>query len=140
MRFTSRAVVGASLLTLTFFAGPSAAQTVSGSTRTTAGPDLLALSRDARTTRDHADLARRFRLQAEEFHATASQHEAEVKRLTNAAPPSVKKWPHLTMPDVSKAKQRAVDARRAAHESRELSQHHAQQAVETLAEPVEAGA
>jgi len=133
MRFTSRAIVGASLLTLTFLAGSSAAQTP-------AGPDLFALSREARTTRDHADLARRFRLQAESFDATASQHEANVKRLTDAAPPSVKKWPHLTMPDVSKAKQRAIDARRAARESREMSRHHAQQAIESLGSAVDEGA
>lgn len=133
MRFTSHAVVGAALMTLTFLAGSSAAQTPETA-------NLLALSREARTTRDHADLARRFRLQAEAFDTSAAEYEAKAKALTASAPPSVKKWPHLTMPDVNKAKQRALDARRAARESRELSQHHAQQAVETLADPVETGA
>ncbi|MGE0394953.1 MAG: hypothetical protein AB7P67_15415, partial [Vicinamibacterales bacterium] len=127
MRFTSHAVVGAALMTLTFLAGSGSAQTSTAQASVT--PDLLALSREARTTRDHADLARRFRMQAEAFDTTAAEFEAKAKALTASAPPSVKKWPHLTMPDVTRAKQRAVEARRAARESRELSQHHAQQAV-----------
>jgi hypothetical protein len=133
MRFTSRAVIGASLMTLTFLAGSSAAQTPSG-------PDLFALSREARTTRDHADLARRFRLQANAFDTAATEHEAKAKALTASSSPAAKKWPEVMMPDVKRAKQRAMDARRAARESREMSRHHAQQAVETLADPTEAGA
>lgn len=133
MRFTSRAVVGASLLALSVFAGPGMAQTAPGQ-------DLLALSREARTTRDHAELARRFRLQAEEFDATAAAHEARAKKLFDAAPTSVKKWPHITMPDVTRAKSQAMEARRAARESRELSEHHTQRAVESLGDSAQTGA
>ena len=104
-----------------------------GAAQTPRTPDLHALSREARTTVEHADLSQRFRQQAEAFESRAAAEEATVKALTAKAAPFQHKWPEVRMPDVTAAKRRAVEARRAARESREMAERHLRLAVEALA-------
>lgn len=113
---------------LTVLAGVAAAQTTPAS-----GPaDLYALSREASTTQEHADLATRFRHHAESLDARAVEAEARVKKLVATAPPFAHKWPANRMLGVREARREAVEARRAAGESREMAAQHARLAVESL--------
>lgn len=94
---------------------------------------LAALAREARTAGEHADVARRYRLQADTLDARAAEHEARAETLARNAPGIAHKWPSMAPQNVKLAKQQAVDARRAARESRELASRHQTLAVEALA-------
>ena len=112
-------------LTLVAFSGPVFAQDNPA--------QLAALAREARTAGEHADVARRYRLQADALDAKAAQHEARAETLAKNAPGIAHKWPSMAPQNAKLAKQQAVDARRAARESRELASHHQSLAVEALA-------
>ena len=92
---------------------------------------LMAASREASTLREHADLARRFRLQAEAFDAKAAEHEATAARVARQTPGMLQKWPAMVPPALTKAKQQALDARRSALESRVMADRHLRLAVES---------
>ena len=92
---------------------------------------LMAASREASTLREHADLARRFRVQAEAFDVKAAEHEAVAARVARQTPGMLQKWPAMTPPALTKAKQQALDARRSALESRVMADRHLRLAVET---------
>ena len=94
---------------------------------------LMAAAREARTLHEHADLARRFRLQAEAFDAKAAAHEAAAARVARQTPGMLQKWPAMMPPALTKAKQQALDARRSALESRVMADRHLRLAVETQA-------
>jgi len=94
---------------------------------------LAALAREARTAAEHADVAKRFRLQAEELDKKAAAHEATAARLANNAPAIAHKWPSMAPQGAKIAKEQAMEARRAAHESRELASYHHGLAIEVLA-------
>lgn len=95
---------------------------------------LAALASEARTSADHAKVAKEYRLQAESFEARAAEHDATVSRLSKNPPPIAFKWPSMASPDLVHAKQKAVEARRAARESRELADRHLRMSVEALAD------
>ncbi len=95
---------------------------------------LTALAGEARTSAEHAKVAKEYRLQAESFEATAAEYDATVKRLSKNPSPMTYKWPSMASPDLVQAKQKAVEARRAARESRELADHHLRRSVEALAD------
>ena len=119
-------------------AGFALAATLTLAVPTAAQSDQLALlkaSREASGVREHADLARRFRLQAEAFDATATAHEAEAARLSRNAPGIVHKWPSMAPPAMNRARQQAVEARRSALESRVLADRHLRLSVEAQADP-----
>ncbi len=95
-------------------------------------PTLEARARAAITASDHADVSRAFRLRAQEMDATAKRHEAEVAKIGPNRIGVPAKWPGMAVnTPYEKAKRRALEARRAANESRELSAKHAQLATET---------
>jgi hypothetical protein len=96
---------------------------------------LMAVSREARTVGEHADVARRFRLQAEAFAAKAAEHEAAAARISRQAPGMLQKWPAMAPPALNRAKQQALEARRSAIESRAMADHHLRLAVEAQADP-----
>lgn len=94
---------------------------------------LAELAREARTPSDHAHVAKAYRLRAESFEARAAEHEAHVERLTRHQPPVAHKWPAMGSGDLAKAKRQALDARRAARESRQRADHHLRLSVEAQA-------
>ena len=94
---------------------------------------LSALARDARTPAEHAAVAKQYRLRAELFEAQAAEYEQSAKRRQQAAGPMIHKWPAMAPPAVQKDKQKAVEARRAARENRELAERHLRDSVESLA-------
>lgn len=91
---------------------------------------LMARSREARTVSEHADLARQFRLQAESFDAKAAEREAAARRQARQTPAIVHKWPAMATGSLNQVKQQALEARRAAQESRSLADRHLRLAVE----------
>lgn len=94
---------------------------------------LARLAREARTPGEHARVSKSYREQAEAFDAQAQSHEARVAQLSRSASPMTHKWPAMAAPDLTKERQRAVEARRAARESRMLAEHHLRMSVEALA-------
>jgi len=94
---------------------------------------LMARSREARTVSEHADLARHFRLQAEAFDQKAAERETVAARQARQAPSIVHKWPSMATGSVNRVKQQAIEARRAAQESRGLAERHLRLAVEAQA-------
>jgi hypothetical protein len=94
---------------------------------------LAAAAREARTVADHASLAKRYRLQAEGFDATAAAHETRAEKLTRNAPGIAHKWPAMAPGTHTQAKRQALDARQAARESRALADKHLRLSVEAQA-------
>lgn len=126
---TSRTRRRAALLALALTIGLGSAATAQDT------PDqLAALARDARTTRQHADVARRYRVQADALDAKAAEQEKLAASLARSAPPIVHKWPSMSPKALQDAKQQAIATRRAARESRELADRHQRLAVEALAQ------
>ncbi len=95
---------------------------------------LAALARDARTEGQHADVARRYRQQAEALDAKAVDQETLAATHARIAPPIVHKWPSMAPKALTEAKQKAVEFRRAALESREIADRHYRLAVESRAD------
>lgn len=126
MRATQMAAVA--LVALTGSAQSAVAKQTPDSTA-----QLAALAREARTPSDHATVAKGYRLQAESLEAKAAEHEARVERLSKHQPPVIHKWPAMGSGDLAKAKRQALDARRAARESRQLADHHLRLSVEAQA-------
>jgi len=116
-------------LTLAIPTGTAMAQQTPDSTT-----QLAALARDARTPSEHARVSKGYRLQAESFDARAAEHEARVAKLSRNQPGITHKWPAMAPPDLVKAKQQAMDARKAARQSRELADHHLRMSVEANAD------
>jgi len=126
-RIRTQAVgIGTTLAALLALATPSFAQS-------TEQAQLMASSREAQTVSQHADLARRFRLQAESLDAKAAEREAAAARQASQAPSIVHKWPSMATGALNQAKQQAIEARRAAQESRSLADRHLRLAVEAQA-------
>lgn len=94
---------------------------------------LARLAREARTPGEHAKVAKSYREQAEAFDAQAATHEARVAELSKSPSPMAHKWPAMASPDMTKERQRAVEARRAARESRAAADRHLRMSVEALA-------
>lgn len=94
---------------------------------------IAALARQARTADQHADVARRYRLQAESLDAKGAEQEKLAAHQAAQAPGIVHKWPSMAPKALSDTKQKAVDYRRAARESRELAERHRALASEARA-------
>lgn len=95
-------------------------------------PRLAALAETARTASEHADVAKRFRMQADALDLEAARHEVQAEKLAKNAPAVVHKWPAMAPKELTQAKQQAAEARRAARESREQAARHQSLAVEAL--------
>ena len=94
---------------------------------------IAALAREARTADQHADVARRYRLQAESLDAKGAEQEKLAAQQAAQAPGIVHKWPSMAPKALTDTKQKAVDYRRAARESRELAERHRTLAIEARA-------
>lgn len=112
-------------------AAPRTTRRPSGGRRT--AQTLADRASQAKTPADHAKVAKSYRLQAEAFDAKAAEHEARAAALAKHQPGIAYKWPAMAPPDITTAKQQAMEARRAARESRELAEHHLRLSVEALA-------
>lgn len=129
MTFTT---VRASVLTLALLASSGLAhaqvQVQDSPTR------LAALAREARTAEQHADVARRYRMQAESLDGKAAEQEKLAAQQAAQAPGIVHKWPSMAPKALTDTKQKALDYRRAARESREQAERHRALAVEARAD------
>lgn len=96
--------------------------------------ELAELARSATSSTEHARVAKGYRLQADALDARALEFETKVARSSRNAPPMAHKWPAIAQPDVVKAREQAMDARRAARESRQLADHHIRLSVEARAD------
>lgn len=91
---------------------------------------LSAMASKASTHAEHATVAKHYRLQAQAFEEEAAGHEKRAAKLAASAPPISHKWPSMAPRALHEAKQKALDARRAARESHLLAQRHVNLAVE----------
>jgi hypothetical protein len=103
------------------------------SQKTTDVARLERLAVEANTPSRHADVARQFRLRAEELNAKAVRHEAEVKRLRAARMPHEHKIPEAVQQPLAREREQALQARRAAREAAQMAQRHTNLSVELLA-------
>jgi len=95
---------------------------------------LQAMARTAATAPEHAEVAKQYRLHAEALDAQAAKQEEQVTKLARSAGATADKWPAMANGH-QEAKEKAVQARRAAAESRKLADHHARLVVEAQATP-----
>lgn len=114
------------------FAGTGVAQSLA------ALEQVHAQAMSARTTNEHAAVARQYRQHAESLAAKAAEHENNVKQLMRASGASVIKWPGMASGQLQKEKAKAVETRRAANEAKGLADKHIRLAVEAQAGPVSA--
>ena len=95
---------------------------------------LETMAANAKSTGQHAAVAKLYRLQAESFESKAKQHETEAREL-EARPGNAMdhKWPAMSSKkrDAEKARQLAVQARRAAQESFQLADRHLRLTIES---------
>jgi len=98
--------------------------------------ELESVAKAAKTSVDHAKVAKQYRLRAEEWNTKAERHEAEVKRL-QARPRNAMdhKWPAMANNSpLNKERQLAVEARRASVELTERADYHYRASIEAAAE------
>lgn len=82
---------------------------------------------------EHGEVAKQYRLRAEQLEARAVKHEKRAAEL-EAKPkgPMHAKWPAMARKPWVKERELAIQARRAAKESKQLAERHVQLSVETL--------
>jgi hypothetical protein len=90
---------------------------------------LQAMADAARTAGEHAEVGKQYRLRAEALDAEAAKHEQHAKDLARSAGAMAYKWPAMANGH-QRAKDKAVQTRRAAAESRRIADHHIHMAVE----------
>lgn len=95
---------------------------------------LHSMARETKTAKDHAKVSKQYRLQAEALEAEAAKHEAAAAEYTRSLGPMRHKWPAMAPRALHEAKQKAVEARQAARESRVLADRHLRLAVEAQAD------
>jgi hypothetical protein len=117
--------------TLGFALMVSVAAPVKGAEASIEVSKLEALADSADSAKEHAEVAKHYRLRADRFVEQAERHEAEVSRLNKKLHGAMAhKWPSLTRGTVDREKQLAMQSRRAASESLALAERHVQLAVE----------
>jgi hypothetical protein len=93
--------------------------------------ELLAMASAAETPRQHAQVAKQYRLLAEAFETKATTHEAAARRLYNNRSPLSFKWPAAPGSGWQRESDLAIQARRAAQESYASAARHIGLAVES---------
>jgi hypothetical protein len=93
---------------------------------------LEASAKAASTPAEHKNVASQYSERAAYFEAKAKKHEAEVERLVKSKNynPMAAKWPAVANGPVDYHKRAAVQARRAAEESRQMAARHLEKAGE----------
>lgn len=91
---------------------------------------LEAAAKSASTPAEHKKVASQYSERAEFFEAKAKKHEAEVERISNSRNynPMAAKWPAVANGPVDYHKRAAIQARRAAEESRQMAANHLEKA------------
>lgn len=91
---------------------------------------LEASAKSASTPAEHKKVASQYSERAEFFEAKAKKHEAEVERLSKNTNynPMAAKWPAVANGPMDYHKRAAVQARRAAEESRQMASNHLEKA------------
>jgi hypothetical protein len=108
---------------------------VIGATPTVERSKLEKMAEAADTPKQHVEVAKQYRLQAEEFERKAAKHDAEARKLQTApGNPMAQKWPAMVSRTPRKERQLAMEARRAAAECLEAAERHIQLSVEKLAD------
>ena len=93
-------------------------------------------SMKADSPKEHAQLAKEYRLRAEEFDAKADKHLAKANELRKgSANPMAAKWPGMANSGWQREEQLAMQARRAAEESRQQASRHIDLAIEAQLAP-----
>lgn len=93
-------------------------------------------SMEADSPKEHAQLAKEYRLRAEEFDAKADKHLAKANELRKGpANPMAAKWPAMANSGWKREEQLAMQARRAAEESRQQAARHIDLAIEAQLAP-----
>lgn len=90
-------------------------------------------SKEADSPKEHAQLAKEYRLRAEDLEKKAAKHQATANKLRGPnAPlnPMAHKWPAMANGGWQREEQLAMQARRAAEECREQAVKHLSLAVE----------
>lgn len=95
--------------------------------------ELAEQAKAAQSADDHRAISRQYELRAAAFEAKAIEHEREADRLARRNEqqynPLTSKWPAMVQAPVEHQRGQAIQARRAARESRELMAYHQQQAA-----------
>jgi outer membrane lipopolysaccharide assembly protein LptE/RlpB len=126
--FTARCIAGiAAIVTLTVVTPMN----VHGQGQEKEPVALEAMAREADTPREHAQVAKQYRLRAEDFQAKAAKHEAAARTLRNNRNPMSHKWPAMANGGRERESQLAVQARRAAQECFAIADRHVSLAVES---------
>jgi len=89
-------------------------------------------SKKADTPKEHAALAKEYRLRAEDFDKKAESHQAKANQLRKGGSlnPMATKWPAMANNAWQREEQLAMQARRAAEECRQQAARHIGLAVE----------
>lgn len=92
---------------------------------------LAERAKEAKTSKDHLDLATLYERRAKALEAKAVEHEAEADSLVSrkADIPMAHKWPGMVNGLVDKHRSKALHARRAANESLERVAFHKAEAA-----------
>jgi hypothetical protein len=106
--------------------------------RSSDSADLQAMSKSAVTAKQHEEVAKQYKDRAAEFAKKAEKHEKKAADLmAQPAPPIAHKWPAMQPKPWEKERQLAMQARRAAEESAQLSARHTQMAAQADAKPAD---
>ncbi len=94
---------------------------------------LERMAESAQCAAEHAEVARGYRMRAEQLEAKAVKHEEKAKEL-EARPkgPMHHKWPAMAQKPWSKERDLAMQARRAAKESQLLADKHLRLGMENI--------
>jgi hypothetical protein len=91
---------------------------------------LETMAKAAKTSTEHATVAKHYRLRAEAFEAKARQHETEARKLSGPRIGIDAKWPAMARKTAQREKQLAMEARRAAQENYALADKHIRMVIE----------
>jgi hypothetical protein len=92
---------------------------------------LEVLARKASSPSEHIEVSKRYRERAQQFEVRALEYSKEVARLRRSGPDTLAmKWRHARPEPIEQAKQRVIEAQRAANEARALADRHSHAALE----------
>lgn len=94
---------------------------------------LAERAKSAKSAEEHRAVARQYEERALTFDAKAAQHEQEADKMTKRQReqynPLSSKWPAMVQGPVDRERGKALQAKRAARESREVMAYHLEQAA-----------
>jgi hypothetical protein len=92
---------------------------------------LETLAASAKTPKQHAQVAKQYRLRAESLETKATEHAEKARKAGNTPLPGLAhKWPSMVRTPQQRETELSMQYRRAAEEAKRLAQWHTQLAVE----------